>query len=276
MNGYSILVPVYNNDKYLEECLDSIQLQTFFEKENNYEILVGIDGCNKSYKKIKQIYKKYKNIKVLNMKKNMGTYVTLNTLISISTYDKIIPFGSDDIMKLNLIEVVNNFVSKYDIIKFGRCEFFNDSDKCQPKPPTDGILCFNKKILKELGGYKDWVCAADTDFIYRLKKDTRIYKYNNPLFYRRIHSESLTQKEETNMISNLRTSYISQIKRGYEYINPIINKYDILDLNTTKIELDSTLKLNFNLRFETKALEDIKKEDIQQPRKDWWIKRRTL
>ena len=43
---YSIIVPTFNNTNYIDECIDSLM-----ESSNglSYEILIGIDGCQKTY-----------------------------------------------------------------------------------------------------------------------------------------------------------------------------------------------------------------------------------
>lgn len=50
--GVSIILTAWKTQDYIEECLDSINKQQFFNKEKtNYEILLGIDGCEKTLEK---------------------------------------------------------------------------------------------------------------------------------------------------------------------------------------------------------------------------------
>lgn len=230
LEGYSILVSVYGNEDYIEECLDSIQNQTYFKKNENYEILVGVDGCTTSLEKLKEISSKYKNITVIFMSENKGVYVTINTLISISKYDKLLKFDSDDIMFDNLIDVVNKNIKHSDILRFGFLEFLNDltNSKLYKHPPADGVFCFKEYILKDLGGFKDWKCAADTDFRFRLKKTHTVNSYPGQLFYRRVHAKSLTNDNNTNFNSTLRRNYAKKLIMKHEYIKPIINDYIII------------------------------------------------
>ena len=61
----SIIVPIYNVEIYLKECLDSIINQTY----NNLEILLINDGStDNSYKICNEYSKKDKRIKVINQK----------------------------------------------------------------------------------------------------------------------------------------------------------------------------------------------------------------
>ena len=49
----TFLISTYNNVEYIEECLDSIENQTYF-KDNTakFQVLIGVDGCPKTYEKI--------------------------------------------------------------------------------------------------------------------------------------------------------------------------------------------------------------------------------
>ena len=72
---YSILIPVYNTEKYVERCLESIFAQ---DTKSNYEIIVCDDGStDHSY----EIISKYKNVKLLQNQVNQRGVVTRNRLI---------------------------------------------------------------------------------------------------------------------------------------------------------------------------------------------------
>ena len=61
---FSVIVPVYNTEKYIKDCIDSILNQSY----NNFELIIVNDG---SYDKSKQIIETYKDkrIKLYNKKK---------------------------------------------------------------------------------------------------------------------------------------------------------------------------------------------------------------
>ena len=63
---FSVVVPVYNVEKYLEKCLDSIISQTY----DNFEIIIVNDGSTDNSKKIIDVLlEKYPNkIKAFNKK----------------------------------------------------------------------------------------------------------------------------------------------------------------------------------------------------------------
>jgi cellulose synthase/poly-beta-1,6-N-acetylglucosamine synthase-like glycosyltransferase len=104
-HGISIIITAYKAVKYIKETLDSILNQIWFNINDNWEILLGVDGCDETLNYLHSIRKNYKNLRIFMMKKNKGTYITSNTMMSIAKYDYLLRFDSDDIMNPNLIEI---------------------------------------------------------------------------------------------------------------------------------------------------------------------------
>ena len=96
----SIVVPIYNTEKYLKNCLDSILNQTY----KNLEIILVDDGSTDSSKKIIDNYaKKDSRIKVVRQK-NQGQSTARNNGLGIATGDFISFIDSDDKVAKNFIE----------------------------------------------------------------------------------------------------------------------------------------------------------------------------
>ena len=111
----SIIVPVYNVEKYLNRCIDSILLQTY----NNIEILLIDDGSlDKSSQICDEYMKKDKRIKVIH-KKNGGLSDARNAGIDIARGKYITFIDSDDSVEKDLVEylykLVINFNTKMSI-----------------------------------------------------------------------------------------------------------------------------------------------------------------
>lgn len=104
----SIVVPVYNVDKYLEKCLNSILNQTY----DNIEIILVDDGSKDDSGKICDIYKEKDNrIKVIH-KTNGGLSDARNIGID-NVNGKYITFvDSDDTIEKNYIEYLYNLLKK--------------------------------------------------------------------------------------------------------------------------------------------------------------------
>ena len=114
MIKYSFIVPVYNTEKYLKKCLDSLVNQTY----KNFEIIVVNDGStDKSSNIISKYQKKYKNIIVID-KENEGLSMARNRGVLKSSGKYIIFVDSDDYVSNKLLEEVDKKIDDSDILRF--------------------------------------------------------------------------------------------------------------------------------------------------------------
>ncbi|UOK56378.1 glycosyltransferase [Bacillus sp. OVS6] len=104
MPAISIVVPIYNVEKYLHKCIDSILSQNF----TDLEIVLVNDGSTDSCGRICDEYSiKDNRVKVIH-KKNGGLSDARNTGIEISTGDFIGFVDSDDWVEPNMYETLYN------------------------------------------------------------------------------------------------------------------------------------------------------------------------
>ena len=102
MDKISIIVPIYNVEKYLRDCIDSLICQTY----KNIEIILVDDGSTDSSSNICEEYKKIDNrIKVIH-KENGGLPTARNAGLEIATGDYIMFSDSDDMFLPNSCEVM--------------------------------------------------------------------------------------------------------------------------------------------------------------------------
>ncbi len=206
----SIIVTAFQAKDYIEECLDSIENQTYFNNNDNFEVLVGIDGCQETLNKLIEIRSKYRNLRIFMMKKNVGTFITTNTLINLMKTDNFLRFDSDDIMLPQMINEIMYFANNYDVIKFSYYNFNNNGFyklKNDGNPYAAGAIFFKKRVFDIYGGYQPWVCTAEGEILVRIGNELKIKNIDIGLFNRRIHSKSLTQNNKTGMQSELRKKY---------------------------------------------------------------------
>lgn len=110
----SIIIPVYNGEKYIKECLNSITKNSNIE---NYEIIIINDGSNDNTYKIINTYKKY-NVKIYN-NTNHGVSYSRNYGIQHASGKYIMFVDSDDKLKENWYSIVMNELNDYlDMIIF--------------------------------------------------------------------------------------------------------------------------------------------------------------
>lgn len=132
---FSILVPVYNVEKYLEQCVDSLLNQTY---QGEYEIVLVDDGSTDSSGLICERYvNDYPDrIKVIH-KKNEGLVSARQVGIENASGEYSLFVDSDDFVELNLLESINNALEhnpKTDIVVFNM-NYFNDETKSARKTP---------------------------------------------------------------------------------------------------------------------------------------------
>ena len=110
MPKVSIVVPIYNVEKYLRECLDSIVNQTL----KDIEIICVNDGSTDSCPQILEEFSKKDNrIKVIN-KANSGYGASMNIGLAAATGEYIGIVESDDFVKTNMFEDLYNLAKEND------------------------------------------------------------------------------------------------------------------------------------------------------------------
>ena len=234
--GVSICITAFKSVKFIKKTLNSIANQTWFKNNKNYEIILGIDGCNETLQYIKSIQNNYKNLIVIMMKKNKGTYITTNTIMTISKYDHLIRFDSDDIMYPNLVEKVMIQNTKYDMVRFKMRNYYPVTKR---KIVREAIGQFMIKhwVFDYFGGFMPWKCGSDGEFKARITKFINVIYLKDVLFLRQIHPESLTQSKKTNFSSKERKKKLIYIKKKTKKIKTLnqarINKiiFDFIEIN---------------------------------------------
>lgn len=107
---FSIIIPVYNVNEYLNSCIQSVLSQEF----KDYEIILIDDGSNDGSEKICDRYSiEYENIKVIH-KRNEGPAIARNVGIENSKGKYIIYLDSDDMLVDNALNKCNELVLKDD------------------------------------------------------------------------------------------------------------------------------------------------------------------
>lgn len=122
MPKFSIIIPVYNTEKYLEKCLSSVFDQTF----SDYEVIVVNDGSTDNSEKIIDKYlKKYSNLKYF-FKENGGLSSARNYGFKKAKGDYLLFLDSDDYYESDLLLKLNDSVDDCDIIRFGVQDIYDD------------------------------------------------------------------------------------------------------------------------------------------------------
>ena len=149
----SVIVPVYNTEKYLKICLDSLVNQSLKE----IEILVINDCSTDNSKSVLDKYEeKYQNIKVFHNKTNKGIGYNRNFGIKESKGEFVAFIDSDDWVEKNMFEKMYN-KAKEDNLDLVICNYF-------------------RKLMKE-----DELIDIDSDFNISYFDNTNLKKSPNLL-----------------------------------------------------------------------------------------------
>ncbi len=112
MNTISVIIPVYNNEKFLDRCMSSILNQTIV----CYEILLIDDGSTDKSGEICDCYaKEHPNIKVFHIE-NSGPAHARKFGVEKSTGNYIFFIDSDDYIAKNMLEKLYAIVKDFDIV----------------------------------------------------------------------------------------------------------------------------------------------------------------
>lgn len=175
----SVIVPVYNSERYLKRCLDSILQQTY----SNFEILLIDDGSNDSSGIICNTYATMdQRVRVIH-RINSGVAVTRNVGIKEAKGDYIAFIDSDDYIEKNMLEILGGEAEKYnsDIVM---CEYFIDrfGEVIPVHMKYNNVYDGNERIKKELlyQYYTDYHVGLYSLWNKLIKKS--LYLDNNILF----------------------------------------------------------------------------------------------
>lgn len=226
---FSIIIPVYNVEKYLRDCLDSVLNQTY---QGNYEVVCVNDGStDESLEILNEYSKKYPNLNIINSE-NGGTASARNIGINAAKGEYIWFVDSDDWIEKKSLQVFSEHLINFkpDVFCFnGKLVYEDDGHEEQDEGIAENNLTgweyYNKYALQSRKFH--FVCV-----VLRLYKREFIIK-NNLLFETGIlHEDNLWMPqmfyyaENVSSISN--SLYIYRIREGSKM--QTVSKKKVLDI----------------------------------------------
>ncbi|GAA0727052.1 glycosyltransferase family 2 protein [Clostridium malenominatum] len=198
----SIIIPNYNGEKYLKDCLDSLSKQSF----TNFEIII-VDNASTD-NSLNIIEENYPGIKLIKMDKNYGFSVAVNRGIKESMGDYVVLLNNDTVVfedwLFNLVEAIERdskiFSVSSKMIRYREKDKIDDAGDeycllawaykrgdgafiekyikdCEVFSSCAGAAIYRKKIFGEIGYFDESFFAymEDVDISYRAK----IHGYRN-------------------------------------------------------------------------------------------------
>lgn len=264
MELVSVIIPVYNSEKYIKRAIESVLKQTY----KNLEIILIDDASNDNSYEICKEYEFIDNrIIVIKHNNNQGLGGARNTGLNIAKGEWVFFLDSDDFIEDSAIETLYNIavVNKVDI---SICYFntFYNKDNIQFYATQDDLKLsgkYNSKVLIEWmyrGGYTTGFCVVawnklynkhvfknirfkniiheDEDIIFKIyMEDYNIFITNKPLYYySRENKDSIMQRgfSEKNLI----------------YLDILYDRNEILKTNNMNDLYYKNMKLYCNMTIE--------------------------
>lgn len=259
----NIIIPVYNSEKYIADCIESIQNQSY----NNVEVILIDDGStDNSAKIIKKYTEKNTNIKYF-WQENAGAPVARNFGIKKSDGDYIMFLDSDDILEENSIQnmvsimemkesqlVLGNYEEIdeqrhkiKDVIEHDQVLEYENEDvfKCATFVPYPGNKMYSNKVIKENNiEFANVKIGQDLNFYTKyLAYCKKVVSIPDIIAQYRIVNGGISRSYTLKVLDIIQT--MEDIKKAYQNLNlvEIYKRYiSIVELVNYNAQLRKTVK----------------------------------
>lgn len=245
----SVLMPIYNGEKYLRQAIDSILRQTF----TDFEFLIINDGSTDSSAELIESYNDPR-IRLVHNKTNLKLIETLNKGIKLARGQYIARMDCDDIsLPERLAKQVAFMDAHPEVGVLGTGFYFMGSDGklsykvlfpikhhllrwglCFYCPICHPSVLMRKDAIVKVDGYDpEMFHVEDYDLWYRLSKKTKLANLSDILLYLRKHQDSVCS---TNLL--LHTENATEINRTIisEVLGEDIDTYIIQCIRNRKFK----------------------------------------
>jgi glycosyltransferase involved in cell wall biosynthesis len=214
MPKVSVVMPVYNGEKYLTEAIESILGQTF----QDFELIVADDG---STDKTVSIIKTFSDRRLIHLRlSHRGLVPTLNDGVRVARGEYIARMDADDIaLPTRLAEQVSFLDAHRQVVVIGSHVATIDGDGRETGtytyPPENSVdikrylrkgnafihptTMFRKEAFLSVGGYRKYLHAEDYELWTRLLSKGEMVNSDHPLLRYRVHANSVTRKNRMRM-----------------------------------------------------------------------------
>lgn len=200
----SVIVAVYNQERFIGRCLRSLLDQTMSHKD--YEIIVINDGSNDRTQYALELFSDSSDssVKVITNKKNRGLPAAINQGIKASRAPYVVRVDSDDFVNVNFLNFLHFYLEVNEFADAIACDYYllDDEEKvisrgsCANDPIACGIM-FHKEHLFDIGLYDEsFQCHEEREIRIRFEQKYNIHYLKLPLYRYRRHKNNLTNNLE--------------------------------------------------------------------------------
>ena len=200
----SIIIPVFNREKYIARCLRSLLNQSI--ERRSYELIVINDGSIDKTQKILEFFKDAfrEEIKIIINEKNIGLPASLNLGIKASKGKYIVRVDSDDYVNKHFLLTLYLMITLNPNYSAVACDYYlvDNEEKvleqvnCDESPIGCGII-FETNHMKSIGFYDEkYLINEEKEFRERYEKKYSIKRLAMPLYRYRRHDKNMTNQNE--------------------------------------------------------------------------------
>lgn len=255
----SIIIPVYNTEKYLEDCIKSIFEQNI--PEEDFEVILVNDGSTDNSLEICNfLSKKHSNIRVFNQE-NKGQSIARNVGINASIGKYIYFIDSDDHLKTGYLNLFLNILEK-DKLDFLGFTNYNTTERYITKPNTeplelkiqgDGLsiisqhffyngpcwYIFSKKLIENLYFEEGRLCEDVLFTTQLLLRVTNGHIYKNKVYGYYANNESTLRTKNTERFQKLNDDMFHVAEKFSEIIDNIDFKKNVISFQKLRERQES-------------------------------------
>ena len=196
----SVIIPVYNGEKFVQRAIRSAVDQNFPRKQ--FEIIVVDDGSTDNTVEVIQPFKNF--VRILRHEKNMGLAASRNTGIKAARGQYIVNLDADDYLHQDFLYIEIMFLSLNEDFDAVSCDYFivDEHEKHLERrnateyPIACGIM-FRMEQLIDIGLYSEnFLVREEEDLRQRFLNKYRIHHIPLPLYRYRKHDDNITNNQE--------------------------------------------------------------------------------
>lgn len=264
----SIVLPVFNGEKYIEDSIESVLNQT----HKNFELIIVNDGSTDKTSELIEKYKSDYRVKIINQE-NLKLPAALNTGFKEAKGEFYTWTSADNIMLKNQLEVLLKFLkdntnfamvySNYQFIDEAGKPLYNGTCRIQDRDPENTSLVklldyisrkeliekknnyigasflYRGEVAKDIGEYDiNLFGAEDFDYWLRIASKYKIGHCEKVLYKYRVHSETLNAKAEE---LNIQHSVCKCINKHINFRLPSIEYKKNKDKTTVIFQVDKLI-----------------------------------
>lgn len=255
---FSIVVPIYNIEKYIKHCIESILSQSY----ENFELILVNDGSTDNSGKICDEYALNDDRIVVIHKENGGLVSARKSGVAIAKGDYLINIDGDDFIEENYLDKINNIIVKYnpDVVAVG-CTWWSTSKKQLITNnledgiyENDDLFEIKKNVISDSCNqrisfgrllYSSWSKISKLNLVRSIQNDipneitigedfavtVQLLHKCKKLYVASYIKEYCYRKNENSMINTWKKSeYINELLL-FKYMDTVLKKDDVIQMN---------------------------------------------